>query len=354
MIGDVAKSFGKDFITSYLVPAAILVGANLALTLAGVLPAMPAAYTRALDLSVGGILAGEVVLAALALYQFQTAIIRIYEGYSESFFTWSAVGGLVGSQGAWALGLWTAGTVILVAALFVAVIAIVQHHRKPYHQSERRRLTAEVETLEGLPRARREFALHRAYPSDDELVLPTKLGNIVRAFEHHPVRLYNVDAIAGWPRLMTVLPAHMRDLIGNAQSDCNTLLNTSFVFFVIALGCFITAAIKFSAVSMFAALGSLALGWILYLLACPPAQQWGEYVRAAFDLYRLDLLKQTGIEIKVKSFTLEEEQNYWALIQEPMLYLKDPGEELRLQPRATEKEQQDAKEREEKEDDANA
>ena len=44
------------------------------------------------------------------------------------------------------------------------------------------------------------------WPPRRDLVLPTRFGNVIRAFENYANRVYGPDGIATWPRLFGVLP----------------------------------------------------------------------------------------------------------------------------------------------------
>jgi hypothetical protein len=70
-----------------------------------------------------------------------------------------------------------------------------------------------------------------------------------------------------------------------------------------------------------------ASGYALYRFACGYAVgPWGESVRSAFDLYRLDLLRQLGLYSTAKGHTLEEEQDLWYSIQNITMYGREDPE----------------------------
>jgi len=48
--------------------------------------------------------------------------------------------------------------------------------------------------------------LHNEYPDQAWLLLPTRLGNVLRSAERYSVRAYGMDATFWWPRLWPLLP----------------------------------------------------------------------------------------------------------------------------------------------------
>ena len=70
-----------------------------------------------------------------------------------------------------------------------------------------------------------ELALSRAalvlhsIPSSGSLVMPTRLGNVLRAAELRPGQKHGVDAVSSWPRLWLVMPADARTDVGAARGE---------------------------------------------------------------------------------------------------------------------------------------
>ena len=55
-----------------------------------------------------------------------------------------------------------------------------------------------------------EFDLHLAYTEDPEDVLPTRLGNVLRAAELYPLHRYGIDIAVLWTRLTMLLPDQLQ------------------------------------------------------------------------------------------------------------------------------------------------
>jgi uncharacterized repeat protein (TIGR01451 family) len=170
------------------------------------------------------------------------------------------------------------------------------------------------------------------FPAREDLVLPTRLGNVIRSFESYSLRQYGMDAVTFWPRLVSTIPKEYASAIDEAKTSFDFMLNCSALSSVLALIVFLTGSVY---PSHFNAPG----GWVFwvselvllclaahfsYRLSIGRARSWGNTVRTSFDLYRRDLLKQLGYT-RVPE-TLEEEQRLWSNIGERIVY----GDHYRL------------------------
>lgn len=170
------------------------------------------------------------------------------------------------------------------------------------------------------------------FPFRDDLVLPTRLGNVIRSFESYSLRQYGMDAVTFWPRLVSTIPKDYAGAIDEAKTSFDFMLNCSALSSLLAFIVFVTGSVY---PSHFNAPG----GWLVWLsklvvlclaahyfyrLSIGRARTWGNTVRTSFDLYRRDLLKQLGYT-RVPE-TLEEEQRLWSNIGERLVY----GDHYRL------------------------
>ena len=174
-------------------------------------------------------------------------------------------------------------------------------------------------------------------PIDGELLLPTRLGNVLRASEIYPIERYHLEGITIWPRLFHVLPPQfVKDLeeknnhfiflinsslmsyIIGAFSSAVGLIRSPCQLFISVLSChdphnpewFFTRG--FQSISPFEYLWIgivfIFTGYFLYRIAVNAAVSYGLFIRAGFDLYRFDLLKQLKHPIPR---TLKEEKEIW-------------------------------------------
>ncbi|MFC6981903.1 hypothetical protein [Streptomyces cirratus] len=223
----------------------------------------------------------------------------------------------------------------------------------------RRRLDPVVRVLaERIARAERAVETERAellarlstYPADRSEVMPTALGNVVRASEGYGAERYGMDTVLAWPRLCPLLP----DVVVKAEAQARTVLDLllnvclSVVLFglplSVAVACggviplpwwvplvplFCAVAIRswpavlLSAAAFVPAAPGLPDGWFhdwssgpvgagfhtgltglavvvllataTYRAAVESAVTWGEQLKAAVDLYRCRLLDELNV-----------------------------------------------------------
>jgi hypothetical protein len=155
------------------------------------------------------------------------------------------------------------------------------------------------------------------YPDREDFVLPTRFGNVLRAFEVYSRVIYGLEAIQGWPRLVSVIPVDFRETIDDAKAQLDFWVNLWVGGLVVAL---------FYGV-LFAAKGLVPQPWIpaVALLiaffaangARAAAGQWGALVMSAFDLFRGDLCKKLGLKMPS---TITKEREMWQLMSQVMTY----------------------------------
>lgn len=165
---------------------------------------------------------------------------------------------------------------------------------------------------------------YHAFPRDTDLLKPTRLGNVLAAAEEHPLELYQLNASMWWPRLVSLLPDTFRAQMDAALTPLLVWLNMSSLFVALALGGGVAVLVIerngwLALLIAFAAtlIGGLALALLCYLVALQSAAEYGELVRAAFELYRLEILKQMHIPVP-ESFV--EERRLWAALNEWLYY----------------------------------
>ena len=153
-----------------------------------------------------------------------------------------------------------------------------------------------------------------AFPPDPAPVLPTRLGNALRAAESYPgdEQRWGVDAAFWWPRLYLILPDSARDQVDNARASLDqlvvlTMLSAAFVVVSLALSC---AGLNL-AVGLGCAAGALLLSRCSYLAAVSAAGVFGELVRSSYDLFRGDLLGKLGWPMPP---TLAAERQLWTAL----------------------------------------
>jgi hypothetical protein len=302
LFGELPKIFGKEFLVGYFLPSAIfLIAAALAADISGsasVLDLLKKTFVDAEDKRLAFNLGFTLLLIwafATFLLVFNFTLIRILEGY-----------GAVNPA-----RLLKRRSLRLFDGLNARIDRISEKPRISNAElSERRRL---------------RLRLANEFPEQRDLILPTRFGNVVRAFERYPQIIYNIEAIRSWTRLQAVLPDAYKNSLDAAKTILDFFVNIWFGSVVIAVAATLrllyvtTSQIDDKFAWTLAVISGCGL--LSALLAAKSAQgaagQWGELVKGAFDLYRGDLCKQLGFELPRE---IERERRMWAPICRTMIY----------------------------------
>ena len=250
-----------------------------------------------------------VLVLTVVLYHLNTPVIRLYEGY-----TWK--GSMIGRIMTWS------------------------KTRKFRRMRRTRRKMVSLNQgyfLEGISGVKTDIAgaqeelalaLNNEYPFEPRLVLPTRLGNVIRSFETYTKRQYNADAIPLWPRLQGVLDGNFAQALDATKTGFDFMLNSSLLTAALAL-LLSGAGLWWKHPHYY----GWRQGWVawavifaiasrlLYVGAINRAAEWGQGVKAAFDLYRLVLLQKLGYEVKLTD--PRDERRMWEAISYKFIYPDD-------------------------------
>lgn len=128
-----------------------------------------------------------------------------------------------------------------------------------------------------------ELEMHMHYvPANPKHLLPTTLGNILRAGETAPTHKYGLDAHVCWPRLWLLLPETTRQ-------DLSAVRNTLMV--CVELWAWGLLFLLWMIWSPWAIL--ISVGWMFfaYTLSIQAARVYADLIESTFDLYRWDLYR---------------------------------------------------------------
>lgn len=184
-----------------------------------------------------------------------------------------------------------------------------------YNKEKKENGEASLETIEKYKDLLLKF--RERFPPKREDVLATSFGNIIRAFESYPIELYGMDPVPIWTRIMVVVPTDHRDLLRNAKSNVDFSVNMIYLMLILLIEFIICVVISTSIKSIWILLIAVLLVWLAYKLSLIAAIEWGEDVKAVFDLFRYDLLSKMGIEVPL---TWEGEREKWIHISQSFLY----------------------------------
>jgi hypothetical protein len=286
--------FGRDLGTRFalvgMVPGGLLAVFVLALLWSGAPDEAPDLdvmldHARGLDGWEAGLLVVAVGVSALLLQPLQLGLVRLLEGY------WPA----------WA-GPFTARGRRRQRARFDALAAVSAPRPEPPGPEELIAMGAA------------DAQLRRSFPADPAALLPTRLGNVLRAAESRAGEPYGLDAVVAWPRLYPLLSDSVRAVVDDQRDGLDLAARFCAVFAAaaaVSAGLLLTAGWW-----LLVPAACLALAWLSYRGAVAAAVAYGEGIRAAIDLHRFDLL--TALRLPLPA-TLEQER---AINEQLSLFLR--------------------------------
>ncbi|WP_432955685.1 hypothetical protein [Micromonospora haikouensis] len=180
-----------------------------------------------------------------------------------------------------------------------------------------------------------DYRIYIGFPPDMDLLLPTRLGNTIRAAESYSgdSERWSVDAVFWWPRLYALLPDANRQAVDDSKDALDQLVVMTWL-----LAGFGLVAVGFGAGGMSAvvwlpcSIGGLAASRVTYLAANSAATVFGEQVRSSFDLYRLELLTHLGWETPA---LWADERALWQELQQQLYRRGTSPSDLLARPRTS-------------------
>ncbi len=179
------------------------------------------------------------------------------------------------------------------------------------------------ERLDQDPSCYDEIYLNYPPPSRLEQVMPTRFGNILKNAELYPLLRYKIDAVLIWPRLYHLFPERLLQTLAEARSSFEFMLVISFLGGAFALLSSIYLLIVGGTWWLFLLCfwEGLLIAWFAYEAALGSARLYAQQVKAAFDLYRNELLIQMRLPLPTNP---KEEREQWQAIGQ-FLYRNLPG-----------------------------
>lgn len=130
-------------------------------------------------------------------------------------------------------------------------------------------------------------ALHQ-FPEQDDDLLPTRLGNILRAAERRPYHRYGLDAIVCWPRLWLLLPEAVKKDLQAAQTELNNAVRLVFWSLLFLI---------WSVWAWWAIPAGLIAACFAYGWAVDAASVYANLIEATFDLHRQLLYQALNLSL---------------------------------------------------------
>lgn len=159
-------------------------------------------------------------------------------------------------------------------------------------------------------------------PISPSSIMPTELGNIIRAAEAYPATQYGIDKVTMWPRLLEVISEGYYSKLEQSENILFFAINSALLTLIIAWISFLVGFDQFvkylssrnGVISLTSILGpnsqpennygqmafqyliallvALLLFYALYRIAILNSEMYAGLMRGAFDLFRHDLLVQ--------------------------------------------------------------
>jgi hypothetical protein len=158
------------------------------------------------------------------------------------------------------------------------------------------------------------------------LVLPTRLGNVIRSFEEYPRAVYGISTVSVWPRLIAVVDKDYMPGLDESKASLDFMLNASFLSGLLSAAIFVAGMLVPDRIDWVPWILQLSLAALaarlFYVASIGQAAAWGAQVKGAFDLFRWELLKKLGYERP--GITPKAERELWQHISQRMIYGNPP------------------------------
>lgn len=325
------KDIGRSYIVSSFLPTALFIAVGL-LIFRGFIPKLLSARLIEQDIfytSQWFLFAAFTSWLAFGLYSGVNSIIQLYEGYGWPEFI---------SQP------FKEYLTLKFGEKKTSILAIFKTLDEKQSASE---LSFDelIEFGETQEKAKFEYLeLENLAPIDHKNLLPTRLGNILRACEIYPMEKYSIPGVILWPRLLQLLPKELKDQIEERFNQLVFALNTSFLAYVIGILAISVGLLRLPCQAwkhipschyaeptnffergftnlapteyMLIGLLFILVGYLAYCVSIPITQNFGLLIRTSYDLYRFDLLRKLNHRLPKN---IKEEKNFWQKITEYMI-----------------------------------
>jgi hypothetical protein len=132
----------------------------------------------------------------------------------------------------------------------------------------------------------------RYYPELDSRLMPTQLGNVLRAAEDRPDRRYGLSTNVIYPRLFLLLPDRLAAALASSNNQLDMAAHLTVTLIVTAA---VSAGLLLpngwhNAWWLLIPPAAGVLAWLSYRAAIRAARSQSRLLETAFDLHRFDLL----------------------------------------------------------------
>ncbi len=263
-LGEVAKSTSARFNLVGLAPSALLATGIGILIASGAFAGVPSMHLlvgrlREVNVFIASVLFLLIFCAALILHPFQLLLVRILEGY------WDEIP-------------------LLRSLKFIGVEI---NRRRWWDMARIKKDTRRLASL---------------YPAQVQDLLPTRLGNVLRAAERRAGKRHGFnDPVEMLPRIYPYISAALSEAIGDARDELDIACRMCAVLWALAVTSAVTfaldGAVPATSGAVLAVPAVIAfLGIVSYRGAVRAAEGYGKFLYYVFDLHRQDLIRALGYE----------------------------------------------------------
>ena len=284
-LSDITGVFSRYFIVGFFMPAYV---ALIALWLTASQGFIPDTLTNHAEGTQLVILGGVALVLALLLSGLNYPLTRWAEGYPLMRLRWPVVK--------------------LVPTAAVALQGL------SYERLAKKRTSAK--TSEG-EKDRAAWQLDQFFPKDKADLLPTRIGNAMRAYEQHSNNRWGLDGVTSWPRIQALLSDSERESLVDAKIDLYVFLNAAVLALGVGVCLVVDKQLYKPATSAGLYLIPFAVAYLFYRAAIGPAVRRGACVRSGADLHRLELYEKLGFR---KPASFAEEKAIAERISQLLLY----------------------------------
>jgi hypothetical protein len=284
LLEQIKGAFGRQFLLASFLPTLVFVGLSLSVAFEldrGLGHALEQWAGLGTDLQVVSLVGLTLLCAGIGyvLSNLQFAITRLFEGY------------------------------------WPRPLLPLRNWRTRYHAARWQELDRRAAAAIGDTEKNEIFAQQLTYyppPTHLDKMMPTRLGNILRASELHAYDRYGIDSAPIWTRLWPLLEPEQKAPLEEYKLTRDFMLLMAVLSASFAIvWCPILAAGTRRWDLFLACAAGLPLAAIFYRTAVQAAIAYGEQVRVIFDLHRGVLLKALG---RTTPATLDEERKEWLRI----------------------------------------
>lgn len=179
----------------------------------------------------------------------------------------------------WLEGYWSGPFGALAKIRVRALTKRINKKEERWNWLAERKISGEINTRQLQEYARLDYELGN-YPVDQNWLMPTRLGNLIRTAEEYPKNHYGLEINVSWPRLWLLLPEAVKKEVSRSRSQLDQAVQ---IFGWALLFCL------WSIWNPWAAVIGLPLALVFYQGVIQSAGAYGQILRSVYDIHRFDL-----------------------------------------------------------------